>query len=271
MKSALLISTYNWPEALKVVLKSIRRQSVYPNEVIIADDGSGEETWGIIENFKREVNFKISHIWQDDKGFRKSAILNKALAQCSAEYIIQIDGDCILHKDFIKDHLARAESGVFLFGSRVNIKPGAVKKILDLDKAEFSLFSSSIRNKTRNIRIPVFQEFYKPKSDFSEKTRGCNLSYWRKDFLAVNGYDEAMEGWGREDSEFVIRLLNKNIKGKRLRYGGIVYHIYHPEKSKEFVVENTRIQQNTIKENKHWCRNGVDKYLGQNSMNKPVE
>ncbi|HEY9185232.1 MAG TPA: glycosyltransferase family 2 protein [Salegentibacter sp.] len=271
MKSALIISTYNWPEALKLVLKSFRNQSVYPDEVIIADDGSGKETREVIEDFRRTIKLKVNHIWQEDRGFRKSAILNKALAQVTAEYVIQIDGDCIMHKDFIKDHLARAEPGVFLFGSRVNIKPGAVEKVLNLNKAEFSFFSPGIKNKTRNIRIPVFQDLYKPKSDFSEKTRGCNLSYWREDFIAVNGYDETMEGWGREDSEFVIRLLNKNIKGKRLRYGGIVYHIYHPEKSKEFLKANSKIQQRTIKENKQWCENGVAKYLAQNSMNKPIE
>lgn len=271
MKTALLLSTYNWPEALNSVLKSLAAQTVLPSEVIIADDGSGKSTREVISQFQKKLAIPVKHIWQEDKGFRKSAILNKALAQSSADYIIQIDGDCIMHKDFIRDHLARAESGVFLFGSRVNIKPEVVKKVLNLDKVEFTPFSSSIKNKTRNIRIPVFQEFYKPKSDFSGKTRGCNLSYWREDFLAVNGYDEAMEGWGREDSEFVIRLLNKKIKGKRLRYGGIVYHIYHPEKSKEFVKANSEIQQRTIKENKQWCQNGVAKYLAQNSMNKPIE
>ncbi len=107
------------------------------------------------------------------------------------------------------------------------------------------------------------QRFYKPTSGFSGKTRGCNLSYWREDFIAVNGYDEVMEGWGREDSEYVIRLLNYGVKGKRLRYGGIVYHIFHPEKSKEFLERNNEIQERTMREKKLRCEKGIDKYLEQ--------
>ncbi len=261
MKTALLLSTYNWPEALRSVLNSILIQSRLPDEVIIADDGSGGQTKAVIEEFSGKKRFPVTHVWQEDKGFRKSAVLNKAVAGTKADYIIQIDGDCILHPHFIKDHLARAEKGVFLFGSRVNIKPSAVRKVLEMDQANFSMLSDAIKNKTRNLRIPLVQKLYKPSSEFSGKTRGCNLSYWRKDFIAVNGYDELMEGWGREDSEFVIRLLNYGVKGKRLRYGGIVYHIYHVEKSKEFLERNNEIQEVTIREKKIRCEVGIEKYL----------
>lgn len=269
MKAALVISTYNWPEALRSVLVSVGRQSRLPDEVLIADDGSGKETERVIENFKTTTNLPVQHIWQEDKGFRKSAVLNKAMAVTGADYIIQVDGDCILHSHFIEDHLSNMEEGNFLYGSRVNINPGAVKEVLVMETPEFSFFSASIKNKSRNLRIPLFQRLYGPKTHFSPKTRGCNLSYWRKDFIAVNGYDETMEGWGREDSEFVIRLLNNKIKGKRLRYGGIVYHIYHPEKSREFLERNSEIQKRTIAEKKVWCREGVDKYLPKNSNENP--
>lgn len=261
MKTALLISTYNWPEALSSVLRSIVSQSMKPNEILIADDGSGAETRNVIEDFKKASGLPVKHIWQEDSGFRKSAVLNQAVAATEADYIIQIDGDCILHPDFVEDHLAGIEKETFLYGSRVNIKPGAVQKVLGMKKPRFSLWSAAIKNKSRNVRIPLFQKLYGPQSRFSEKTRGCNLSYWRKDFLAVNGYDETIEGWGREDSEFVLRMLNNKTEGKRLRYGGIVYHIYHPEESRKFVEKNSRIQDRTISEQRKWCKNGVDKYL----------
>ncbi|SOC81315.1 hypothetical protein SAMN06296241_2890 [Salinimicrobium sediminis] len=263
MKTALLLSTYNWPEALRSVLNSIIIQSRLPDEILIADDGSGAQTKAVIEEFSNKSRVAVKHVWQEDKGFRKSAILNKAVAGTKADYIIQIDGDCILHPHFIKDHLARAEKGIFLFGSRVNIKPSAVSEVLEMDQAKFSLLSEAIKNKSRNLRIPLVQRFYKPTSGFSGKTRGCNLSYWREDFIAVNGYDEVMEGWGREDSEYVIRLLNYGVKGKRLRYGGIVYHIFHPEKSKEFLERNNEIQERTMREKKLRCEKGIDKYLEQ--------
>lgn len=261
MKTALLISTYNWPEALRVVLNSVLAQSELPQEILIADDGSGEETTAVIERFKKRSRLKVSHFWQEDNGFRKSAVLNKAVAGANADYIIQIDGDCIMHPDFIRDHCSRAKKGNFLFGSRVNIKPAAVPRVLQKDSVNFSLFSNEIKNKSRNVRIPLFQGFYKSSSNFSGKTRGCNLSYWREDFIEVNGYDETMEGWGREDSEYVIRLLNRGVEGKRLRYGGIVYHIHHAEKSREFLERNTEIQDKTIKEKKVRCKEGIDKYL----------
>ena len=262
------MSTYNWPAALRVVLNSVAEQSVLPNEIIVADDGSGKDTKAVIEQFRDEIRVPVSHMWQEDKGFRKSAILNKAVASSRADYIIQIDGDCILHPHFIKDHLARVKENRFLFGSRVNIKASAVAEVLEMEKPRFSSFSKDIRNKTRNIRIPLVQRFYSAKSKFSGKTRGCNLSYWRKDFIAVNGYDETMEGWGREDSEFVIRLLNSGVKGRRLRYGGIVYHIHHPEKSREFLERNSEIQKRTIGEKKIRCEEGIEKYLKKDTKGK---
>ena len=261
MKIALLISTYNWPEALNVVLKSLKEQTVLPHELLIADDGSNEETTNLIEKYKGEFATKVKHIWQEDNGFRKSAVLNKAIAATDAAYIIQIDGDCILHSHFIKDHLAGAKKDCYLFGSRVNIKPEAVATVLKGGKCKFSIFSSDIKNKSRNFRVRIFRDMYKGQDKFSSKTRGCNISYWRKDFIDVNGYDETMEGWGREDSEFVLRMLNNGVKGKRLRYGGIVYHIYHPGTSKSRLEENTRIQSETIREGKTWCTNGVNKYF----------
>lgn len=261
MKTALLISTYNWPEALNVVLKSLKEQTVLPQEVLIADDGSGEETANLIGQYQNEFAPEVKHIWQEDKGFRKSAVLNKAIAATDADYIIQIDGDCIMHSRFIEDHLAGARKGSYLFGSRVNIKPDAVNSVLKEVTGKFSFFSSKIKNKSRNLRIPILRDIYKEQDKFSSKTRGCNISYWRSDFLHVNGYDENLEGWGREDSEFVLRMLNNRVKGKRLRYGGIVYHIYHPEKSKSRLEQNNLIEKETIKEGKTWCSSGVDKYL----------
>lgn len=261
MKTALLISTYNWPEALRSVLNSVLIQSNLPQEIIIADDGSGEETKKVVAEFVKRSRVRVEHVWQEDKGFHKSAILNKAVAGSNADYIIQIDGDCIMHPKFIEDHLSRAKKGNFLYGSRVNIKPSAVPEVLTMSQPKFSVFSDSIKNKSRNLRIPSLQKIYKASSIFSGKTRGCNLSYWRRDYIAVNGYDETMEGWGREDSEYVIRLLNNGVKGRRLRYGGIVYHIYHPEKSREFLERNSEIQERTIRDRKKWCEQGIDQYL----------
>ncbi|WP_034920579.1 glycosyltransferase family 2 protein [Gillisia sp. CAL575] len=261
MKTALLISTYNWPDALDLILRSVLKQSQSPDEILIADDGSKDNTRNLIESYKEKFVIPIIHIWQKDEGFRRSQILNKTISKSSSDYIIQIDGDCILHKDFIKDHINRAEEGVFLYGSRVNIRQNSLSTIFEKKIHHFPILSGHIKKRTRNLRIPVFRDLYKPSPLFSTKVRGCNISYWRKDFLEVNGYNEDIEGWGREDSELILRILNNKIHGKRLRYGGILYHIYHPQSSMQNFEENDKIQQKTIQEKLVWCENGVSKYL----------
>src|SRR6478609_6191635 len=119
MKVSLLIATYNWPEALNLVLKSVLRQSILPNEIIIADDGSSKETETLIESFKTRTDIPILHIWHEDKGFRLAEIRNKAIMASQFEYIIQIDGDIILHSNYIENHIRFAKKNCFMTGPRV--------------------------------------------------------------------------------------------------------------------------------------------------------
>lgn len=260
MTVALLISTYNWPEALDLVLKSVQYQSVMPDEILVADDGSSEPTRELIEKYM-DSGLDIKHIWQEDRGFRKSPILNKAIANSNSDYIIQVDGDCILHENFVEDHKLNAEKGNFLFGSRVNIKEAALETVLPAQKIKFSFFSGKISKRTRNLRVPVLSSLYKGSDILSKKVRGCNISFWRTDFIAINGYNEAMTGWGKEDSEMVVRLLNSGVNGRRLRYAGIVYHIWHVEKSREREKINSGIQAAAIENKLTRCEKGIDQYL----------
>lgn len=261
MKVALLISTYNWPTALELVLLSLKRQSLKPDEVLIADDGSTEETRALIEDFRMKCTFPIHHFWHEDKGFRRSLILNKAIAGSSANYIIQTDGDCIMHKDFIRDHVRMKQPSTHLYGSRVNIQESFLDELFLKKKISFGFFSKGIKKRTRNLRIPLFASFYGKKKDLSKKLRGCNLSFWRDDFIAVNGYNEDIEGWGREDSEMVTRMINNGVWGKRLRYRGIIYHIWHKTANQSRFEINDSLQQRAIENKSTWCENGIDKYL----------
>ena len=259
--SALLMSTYNWPEALELILTSVINQHVLPSEIIIADDGSREDTRKLITEFKSQIKIPVHHIWHEDKGFRKSAILNKAIAQTDSEYIMQIDGDCILHPGFVGDHLNAAREGCFLYGSRVNIREDFLPTLFSEKVVRFPYGMKGIRNKTRNIHWPLLGKLYKSRSSFSRKFRGCNTSYYRKDFLAVNGYNEDFEGWGREDSDLAFRFLHLGLKMKRLRYRGILYHIHHQIKSKSRLEANDALQLETIKNKMVRCEKGVNQYL----------
>jgi len=224
-KVALLISTYNWPEALELVLKSVSAQSIKPDELLLANDGSKEETTQLIEAFITASDIHVKHVWHEDDGFRRSAILNKTVAQSEADYIVQTDGDCILHPDFIKDHLAECKKSQYLYGSRVNIQEEYLPELWGTKNTQFTVFSKGIKKRTRALRIPFLSRLYSANNELSKKLRGCNLSLWRDDFIAVNGYNEDMTGWGREDSELIIRMMNKGVLGKRIRYSG-VFTIY---------------------------------------------
>lgn len=265
MKSTLIISTYNWPEALELVLLSVLQQTQLPNEIIVADDGSSEDTASLIESFKSKFKIPLHHVWHEDDGFRKSVILNKTIAKAKGDYIIQADGDCILHTNFIEDHLHFAQQNTYLFGSRVNIQKDYLDTLFKNKQIRFHVFSKGIKKRTRALHIPFLSQFYNVSNSFSKKYRGCNTSYFKSDFIAVNGYNEDFKGWGREDSELALRFHNFGLQGRRIRYRGIVFHIYHNEKSKSRLELNNDIELQTITNKTVWCTNGIDKYLSENN------
>ncbi|WP_047547126.1 glycosyltransferase family 2 protein [Psychroserpens sp. Hel_I_66] len=259
--SSLIISTYNWPEALGLVLESLKNQTVLPDEVLIADDGSTAETKNLITKISEDIKIPIHHIWHEDVGFTKATILNKAIARAQGEYIVQVDGDCIMHPNFVKDHLMFSSENCYLYGSRVNIQKAHLDTLFKDQQIQFGPFSEGIKKRTRAIYSPFLGQFYKANHQFSKKFRGCNTSYFKSDFVAINGYNEDFKGWGREDSELALRFHNNGLKSRRLRYRGIVYHIFHIEKSKSRLELNNDIELRTINEKLSWTENGIDKYL----------
>jgi hypothetical protein len=262
ISTSLIITTYNWKEALELVLLSVLNQKKLPEEVIIADDGSNNNTKLLINKFQKTFPVPLIHIWHEDKGFRRSSILNLAISKSKGDYIIQLDGDCITHPFFVKDHIDAISKGRYLYGSRVNIQESFLKTLFSKKIVSFSLFSKGIKKRGRNIHLPFLGKMlYKQDNVISKKLRGCNLSYWKSDFIKINGYNEDMTGWGREDSEFVARLINLGIVGQRLKYRGIIYHIWHKESSKDNFNINDDIQKSTILNNSVWCVNGIDRYL----------
>jgi glycosyltransferase involved in cell wall biosynthesis len=130
MTCTLIIATYNWPQALELVLISVSKQTIIPDEIVIADDGSTKETLDVIKKVKKKLNLPIKHVWQEDQGFRKTKILNKSFAIAKGEYIVQVDGDIVLHKKFVEDHLGNARPNVFLHGSRSFLNNRLSKKII---------------------------------------------------------------------------------------------------------------------------------------------
>ena len=155
MKSSLIICTFNWPDALNLVLKSVYIQSELPDEIIIADDGSDESTKKVIESFSQTSSIPVIHSWQKDLGCRIPHSRNRAIARTSFEYIIVVDGDTILHKDFIKNHKRYAKHGVYIQGSRVLLQPEFTYMLFKENSfIKPSFFLNQAKNKLNMIYFP---------------------------------------------------------------------------------------------------------------------
>lgn len=231
---AIVVSTYNNVDALRLCLYSISRQTYMPDEVIIADDGSRSDTKQVIEKFKKIL--PINHIWQPDKGFRKSLILNKAFSNCKSDYIIQIDGDIMLDCHFCEDHVNSARHGYFLQGSRGLLDKASTESIFKKEKYIPHFYMRGLHHRLNTLRIPFLTPFFYNYNHL----RGCNMSFWRNDLIAINGYDNNMEGYWHEDDDITIRLLRSGVKKRFLKFKAIEYHLWHkeaPSKNSETVAK----------------------------------
>lgn len=261
MKVSLVISTYNWPEALRLCLNSVKVQTVKPLEVIIADDGSRQDTKGLIDRMRENFPCTLKHVWHEDNGWRKCIIMNKAFAMCKGDYIIQIDGDIIMHSHFIKDHITSAQPYYFLVGSRGKITPKLSKQLLEQGNSHLSFLTPGVYRKFNVLRFPWLTPFFYTYKQ-NKKERGCNMSFWHKDLYAVNGYDERFIGYGFEDIDLPARLRRLGIKKRFLKFKGIEYHIHHNvATTKKDMSANEQI----FKENNQLqiirCELGINQYV----------
>jgi len=259
IKTSLIIVTYNWVEALELLLLSLKNQTIKPTELLISDDGSTEETKKLIDKFRTEFDFPIIHVWHEDNGFRKTVILNKTIKKCTGDYIIQIDGDCIMNRYFIEDHIKARRNSCFIHGSRVLLNENFSKEVLSQKITEFPSYIAKSKNNMNAFRSPILSSVYMSKSTSLKSTRGCNFSFWKEDMLKVNGYNEAMIGWGLEDTELSARLINLGCKKIKLKHLGLQYHIFHPEKSKEGFNVNEEILDKTTQNQVIVTPNGIYK------------
>ena len=265
MTVALIITTYNWPEALELTLQSVLTQTRIPDEIIIADDGSDDETRSLIQNFsKTNPSLNFIHSWQEDEGFRASSSRNKAIAKSNSEYIILIDGDILLEKKFICEHLKFAKKGYFTQGSRVLIENTKTQNLFKTKETHISYITRGIANRKNAIHSSFLSAIFSHISKSLKGIKTCNFAFFRQDCININGFNEDFIGWGREDSGVAIRLTNSGIKRQNLRFNAIAFHLYHKENSREMLKKNDEIMQNSIDKQLIWCNNGINKYLSKN-------
>lgn len=261
MRVSLIITTYNRPDSLLLVLLSIERQVKLPDEVVIADDGSDSESQKLIKDYRQSSNLNIMHSWQEDKGFRAARSRNKAIAKSNGDYIVLIDGDMILHPEFINDHINQAQPSYFVQGSRVLLSEDKTKQALDQQKINFSFLSNGLLNRKNAFHSNILSKLFSNKRNYLRGIRTCNMAFYKHDCININGFNNDFEGWGREDSEFVMRLLNSGINRKNVRFNAIQFHLWHNENIRDYLEKNNAILQNTINNHTQWCNNGFDSYL----------
>ena len=261
MRVSLIIATYNWPESLILALRSIEKQTIVPEEVVIADDGSTSETKEIIDKFQKDSDLNIIHSWQEDNGFRVAKSRNKAIAKSCGDYIILIDGDIILHPKFVQDHVNNAKVGYFMQGSRVLLSQDITEQIIISNRISFSFFSKGMKGRKNSIHSNFLSKIFSTKKNYLRGIKTCNIALFRQDFINVNGFNNEFEGWGREDSELVVRLFNTGINRKSLRFIAIQYHLWHKEIDRKHLDYNNQLLQNSIEQKLKVCKKGINKYI----------
>lgn len=259
--ASLIIATYNWKEALALVLSSVRAQTTLPGEVIVADDGSRDDTRELVAREAAAFPVPLRHVWQEDLGFRKGRILNEAMARAAGEYLIAIDGDMLLHPAFVRSHARFARRGWFIQGSRMMLGERATSNTLAAGHLTAGPFSPDVRNRINGIHAPFLSVLSRGERGSIRRTRGCNISFWRDDIVRVNGYNEDMEGWGREDTELVARLMNSGVRRRNLKFAAVAYHLHHRTRPTDSDAANLERALSVARDGITRCAHGIDRHL----------
>jgi glycosyltransferase involved in cell wall biosynthesis len=245
---SVIVSTYNREDALAAVLRSFGRQTDRDFEVVVADDGSGPATAALVETFKSNIGHRVEHVWHEDRGFRLAEIRNRAIMAARGAYCIFLDGDCIVRPDFVAVHRHLAEPGWFVTGNRVLLSPELTAQVLreqmPIERWNLAAWlgarlSGGVNRLTALMSLPL-GPLRRLRRNVWRGARACNLAAWRADLDRVDGFDADYSGWGKEDSDFIVRLLHAGVARKDGNFGTAVIHLWHPEADRSALPENER-------------------------------
>jgi len=243
---SVIVTTYNRDDALAAVLRSLARQSDRDFEVIVADDGSGPGTAVLVESWKARIGHRVIHVWHEDEGFRAAEIRNRAILAARGTYCVFLDGDCIVRRDFVAAHRGLAERGWFVSGNRVLLSPALTDKVLrgDLTPEDWRLprwlaerSRGGVNRIAALLSLPL-GSLRRLRKGAWEGVRSCNLAVWRADLDRVDGFDADYSGWGKEDSDIVVRLLHAGVTRKDGNFATGVIHLWHKEADRDRLSEN---------------------------------
>ncbi len=270
MRIAVVVTTYNRPDALRAVLEGYAAQTDDAFEILVADDGSTEETKQIVMQYASRRNLAVAHVWQEDRGFRAAAIRNRAVARTDADYIVFTDGDCVPPPSFVASHRALAERGCFVAGNRVLLSEPFTRRVLaerlPIHTWRAGQWAAAWMRRDANRLLPLLRRSAQAGFRTAEPQRWhgvktCNLALWRSEILRVNGLDEAYEGWGLEDSDFAIRLLHAGLRHKSGRFFAPLFHLWHRDNDRGNLDRNQTRLDELLSTSRYRAELGIDRYL----------
>jgi glycosyltransferase involved in cell wall biosynthesis len=245
---SVIVTTYNREDALDAVLRALARQSDRAFEVILADDGSRKATADVIEAWKGKLGRPLAHVWHEDRGFRAAEIRNRAILAARGAYCIFLDGDCLPRPDFVASHRRLAEPGWFVTGNRILLSPELTAQVLR-DKLTPELWGlptllaqrarGGINRVSALLHLPL-GPLRRLRQSAWRGARSANLAVWRADLDRVDGFDADYNGWGKEDSDIIVRLLRAGIRRKDGAFATGVLHLWHPQADRRLLPRNER-------------------------------
>lgn len=262
---ALIIATYNRPVALDRVLASALAQRSAPEQVLIADDGSSDETTRVIDRWRPAFGGRLTHVWQPDVGFRLSQVRNRAAREATTDLLVFVDGDCLLRPGVIAEHRRLAEPGCAVAGNRVLLSPALTESIEAgrVDPLQWTLADWWRARRAGEVRrlFPLLtlpgQAWRRARPRHWLQFRGCNMGLWRSDLERVNGFEEELSGWGFEDSDLAIRLINAGTVIKSGRFATAVLHLWHRESPRDHAERNRQHAMQVLRDRTVRARQGL--------------
>jgi glycosyltransferase involved in cell wall biosynthesis len=261
IRISVAVITYNWPEALELVLQALAKQTELPFEIIVTDDGSRSTTRDLIRRMARNYPVRLVHLWQPDDGARMSRARNRAIAAAQGDYLILLDGDMVVDPNFIADHRAFARKGCFAQGSRVLTDAKLTRHMLHKGQLRPGFFRRGVERRRHTVRLPALASLFAMPSTRQRGIKSCNMAFWRDDLLRINGFNESMTGWGREDTELAVRAFHAGLLRRDLRLSALATHLYHHTRKHIVDNPNDRILEDTRARRLTRCEQGLDQHL----------
>jgi glycosyltransferase involved in cell wall biosynthesis len=261
-RCGLVVTTYARADALERVLDSIAAQTAPPDELLVAEDGTDPVTAAVLVGHGARANYPVHHLTQPHEGYRLARSRNAAIARSDSDYLVMIDGDMVLHPEFVADHRKLARPGYWTQGVRILLDAAATQRLMnDWNLPRPWSRGLGLVRRSYGIRAVGLARGLRTAANGVVAVKGCNQGFWRADLLATNGFDEGITGWGSEDKELCARLGNAGVRRQTLLFAAVAWHLDHPPAARDRADVNRGRWQDSVRSGRTRCEAGVDRHL----------